>query len=71
MIAVWKRELFSYLKSPVGYIYLFLYLIISGSVINAFNLQANDSDLSGYFSFNCFISSFKIRNRMYWLFRSV
>lgn len=54
MIAVWKRELFSYLKSPVGYIYLFLYLIISGSVLNAFNLQANDSDLSGYFSFNCY-----------------
>ena len=28
MTAVWKRELRSYLKSPVGYVYLFLYLIL-------------------------------------------
>lgn len=55
MIAIWKRELLSYLKSPVGYVYLFLYLLISGSVFNVFNLQSGgSSDVTYYFFFNCY-----------------
>jgi len=55
MIAIWKRELLSYLKSPVGYVYLFLYLLISGSVFNVFNLQSGgSSDVTSYFFFNCY-----------------
>ena len=54
MIAVWKRELLSYMKSPVGYVYMFLYLIISGSVFNVFNLQQGSSDVAYYFFFNCY-----------------
>lgn len=55
MSAVWKRELRSYLKSPVGYVYLFLYLIISGACFSLFNLVSYSSDVSNYFLFSCYI----------------
>lgn len=49
MIAIWKRELGSFFKSPVGYVYLFLYLIVSGYIFSLVNLQGYSSDVSGYF----------------------
>ncbi len=55
MSAVWKRELRSYLKSPVGYVYLFLYLIIAGTCFSVFNLASYSSDVSYYFLFSCYI----------------
>lgn len=55
MIAVWKRELRSYLKSPVGYVYLFLYLIIAGAVFSYANLSMYSSDVSYYFFYSCYI----------------
>ncbi|MBQ8600584.1 MAG: ABC-2 transporter permease [Clostridia bacterium] len=55
MSAVWKRELRSYLKSPVGYVYLFLYLIIAGACYSLFNLASNSSEVSLYFYFSCYI----------------
>ncbi|MBR6794270.1 MAG: ABC-2 transporter permease [Clostridia bacterium] len=55
MIAVWKRELRSYLKSPVGYVYLFLYLIIAGAVFSYTNLRMYSSDVSYYFFYSCYI----------------
>ena len=55
MSAVWKRELRSYLKSPVGYVYLFLYLIIAGTCFSLFNLANNSSEVSLYFYFSCYI----------------
>ncbi len=55
MTAVWKRELRSYLKSPVGYVYLFLYLIIAGAVFSIFNLANSSSDVTYYFFYSCYI----------------
>ena len=55
MTAVWKRELRSYLKSPVGYVYLFLYLIIAGAIFSFFNLYYNSSDVTYYFFYSCYI----------------
>ncbi len=55
MSAVWKRELRSFLKSPVGYVYLFLYLIIAGACFSLFNLANYSSDVSYYFYFSCYI----------------
>ncbi len=55
MTAVWKRELRSYLKSPVGYVYLFLYLILAGACFSLFNLASYSSDVSYYFYFSCYI----------------
>ncbi len=55
MSAIWKRELRSYLKSPVGYVYLFLYLIIAGTCFSLFNLASYSSEVSYYFYFSCYI----------------
>ena len=55
MTAVWKRELRSYLKSPVGYVYLFLYLIIAGTLFSIFNLANYSSDVTYYFFYSCYI----------------
>ncbi len=55
MIAVWKRELRSYLNSPVGYVYLFLYLIIAGACFALFNLNQYSSSPSTYFTAQCYI----------------
>lgn len=55
MSAVWKRELRSYLKSPVGYVFLFLYLILSGYFFSVANLFQNSSDVSYYFVYSSFI----------------
>lgn len=60
MIAVWKRELRSYLKSPIGYVYLFLYLIIMGAVFCLFNVSIHSTDMTFYFVINCYVLVFLI-----------
>lgn len=55
MSAVWKRELRSYLNSPVGYVFLFLYLILAGYFFSAVNLSNGSSEVSYYFVYSCFI----------------
>ncbi|PWM38386.1 MAG: hypothetical protein DBX52_07095 [Clostridiales bacterium] len=55
MTAVWKRELRSYLKSPVGYVYLFLYLILIGTCFSVFNIGSYSSEVSYYFYFSCYV----------------
>lgn len=55
MSAVWKRELRSYLKSPVGYVYLFLYLILIGTVYSLLNLYRGSTEVSYYFYYSCYI----------------
>lgn len=54
MIAIWKRELRSYLKSPVGYVYLFLFLILVGTCFSLTNLYAYNSEPGYYFLFICY-----------------
>ncbi len=49
MIAIWKRELRSYLKSPVGYVYLFLFLILVGAGFSMTNLYQYSSAPGYYF----------------------
>ena len=55
MIAVWKREFRSYLKSPVGYVYLFLYTIIMGACFSLFNVGQYNSEVSYYFFYSCYV----------------
>lgn len=55
MNAVWKRELRSFLKSPVGYVYLFLHLIIMGACFSFFNVLQGTSEVSYYFYFSCYV----------------
>ena len=55
MIAIWKRELRSYLKSPVGYVYFFLFLILTGTCFSLGNIIQNNSDASYYFYFASYV----------------
>lgn len=51
MTAVFKRELRSYLKSPVGYVYLFIFLLATGFFFWAANITAGSTDTVTYFSY--------------------
>ena len=49
MKAIYKRELLSYFTSPIGYIFIAVYLAISGAVFCFTNLMSASSAPSGYF----------------------
>ncbi len=50
MIAIFKRELKSYLTSPVGYSYLFIFTLITGYLFWANNITAASTDTLNYFA---------------------
>ena len=55
MIAIFKRELYSYFISPVGYIFITVFLLVAGVLFTFTNIQANESaDISTYFMFIIF-----------------
>ncbi|MHC1786178.1 MAG: ABC transporter permease [Christensenellales bacterium] len=49
MRAIMKREMQGYFHTPVGYIYLGVFLAIAGLVFRINNVAALSSDLSGFF----------------------
>ena len=49
MKAIFKREILSYFTSPIGYIFVAVYLAISGAVFWFANLRAGSSSPSAYF----------------------
>jgi ABC-2 type transport system permease protein len=55
MTAVWKRELKAYLKSPLGYVYLFLFLFATGFIFCTINIRNGISDVQYYFQMCCYI----------------
>lgn len=55
MRAVWKRELKAYLKSPLGYVYLFLFLFATGFMFCTINVRSGVSDVQYYFQMCCYI----------------
>ncbi len=51
MFAVYKRELHSYFTTPVGYVYMAIFLAINGGLFSMFTLQAGEnSSLTTYFT---------------------
>ncbi len=50
MIAVFKRELRSYLSSPVGYSYFFLFLLVTNYIFYASNIASASTDTLNYFA---------------------
>ena len=55
MIAIFKRELHAYFISPVGYIFVAVFLLVSGAIFTFTNITANESaDISTYFLFIIF-----------------
>lgn len=49
MKAIWYREMYQYFLTPIGYIFIGIFLIMSGSFFAAFNIQGNTSDLDTLF----------------------
>ncbi|MCL2813876.1 MAG: ABC transporter permease subunit [Oscillospiraceae bacterium] len=56
MTAILKRELYSYFISPVGYIFITVFLLVSGAIFTFTNIQGNAADISFYFM--CIIFTF-------------
>lgn len=55
MIAIFKRELRSYLLSPVGYSYLFLYLLVTNYIFYSSNIAVGSTDTLNYFAWTRYI----------------
>ena len=56
MTAILKREIYSYFISPVGYIFIAVFLLVSGAIFTFTNIQGNAADISFYFM--CIIFTF-------------
>ncbi len=51
MFAIFKRDLFSYFTTPVGYVFMAIFLAVNGGLFSLMTLQAgNQSTVEGYFS---------------------
>ena len=48
MLAIYKRELKSYLTSMVGYLFMFFVLLIAGIYFSAYQLTAASGDAVAY-----------------------
>lgn len=50
MFAIFKRDLCSYFTTPVGYVYMAIFLAVNGGVFSMFTLQEGDgSSIRSYF----------------------
>jgi ABC-2 type transport system permease protein len=50
MRAVWRRELQSYFKTPIGYVFMGFFLIVSGLLFFFSNLAQGSGNLAGLLS---------------------
>lgn len=56
MTAIYKREMRSYFTSPVGYIFVAVFLAVSAFLFMEFTVQAgDDSSVSSYFSYILYV----------------
>lgn len=51
MKAIYKRELKAYFNTPLGYIFLFAYLLITSAVFALCNLLTQQTSMVGFFSY--------------------
>ena len=55
MLAVFKRDLVSYFTTPIGYVFMAIFLAVNGGVFSMTTLQmGTDSSMSSYFSMMIF-----------------
>lgn len=50
MSAIYKKELRSYFITPIGYVFLIVFLAIAGGLFSVTNLLATSTDTASYFS---------------------
>ncbi|GHU68609.1 ABC transporter permease [Clostridia bacterium] len=50
MIAVWKRELTSYFMTPIGYVFVGFFLLVSGILFTFNNLMSGSGDVAAMLS---------------------
>ena len=54
MLAVYKKEMRSYFTTPIGYVFMGIFLLASGFIFGLTTLQSQTSDVSGYFQIMIF-----------------
>ncbi len=55
MFPIFKREMRAYFSSPIGYIFMAVFLAISGAIFSVFTVGSSSTDSSGYFVFILFV----------------
>ncbi|GHU73849.1 ABC transporter permease [Clostridia bacterium] len=50
MVAVWKRELVSYFMTPIGYVFVGFFLLVSGILFTFNNLMSGSGDVAAMLS---------------------
>ena len=56
MLAIFKKEMRSYFTSVIGYVFLVLYLALSGAVLCYTTLYSMSSDVTSYFTLMLLLS---------------
>ncbi len=54
MFAIYKKEIRSYFTTPLGYVFIAVFLAVSGFLFAVSTLQSQTSDISGYFQLMIF-----------------
>ncbi|MGI6337706.1 MAG: ABC transporter permease subunit [Eubacteriales bacterium] len=60
MLAVFKRDLRAYFTSPIGYVFIAVFLLLANLFFYMYNILAQSSDLSSLFANLLFVLSFLI-----------
>lgn len=60
MTAVYRREIGSYFKTPIGYVFIAVFLALSGALFAATTLFSMSADVTKYFSYIVFLYVFLI-----------
>jgi len=60
MLAIYKRELRAYFTSPIGYVFLAIFLVFANLYFYMYGIMSQTSDLTGTFNNLLFICSFII-----------
>lgn len=50
MLSVFKKDFLSYFRTPVGYVYMAMFLAVNGGVFSLFTLQKADGEINTYFT---------------------
>ena len=50
MRAVWKRELQAFFYTPIGYVFMGFFLLVSGYFFWGYNISSGSSDMTNFFS---------------------